>query len=73
MDRGCVMRRASKKRLEAIWQMVEQEPGIRAGRIAEKLGIPRSSVTRALPAMNDEGLLLSEDQKGRLWPWRQRK
>jgi len=67
------MRRASKKRLEAIWQMVEQEPGIRAGRIAEKLGIPRSSVTRALPAMNDEGLLLSEDQKGRLWPWRQRK
>lgn len=67
------MRRASKKRLEAIWRMVEQEPGIRAGRIAEKLGIPRSSVTRALPAMNDEGLLLSEDQKGRLWPWRQRK
>lgn len=63
------MRLANKERLIAIWQMVEQKPGIRAGRIAEKLGIPRSSVTRALPAMNDEGLLLSEDQKGHLWTW----
>ncbi len=65
------MRRADRERLEAIWQTVEGEPGIRAGGVAERLGIPRSSVTRALPAMEDEGLLLSEDHKGRLWPWRQ--
>ena len=64
------MRYAAKKRLKAIWQTVEQEPGIRPGRVAEKLGIPRSSVTRALPALDDQGLLLYEDQKGGLWPWR---
>jgi len=64
------MRRADKERLEDIWQTVEQEPGIRPGRVAEKLGIPRSSVTRALPALDDEGLLLYEDPKGGLWPWK---
>jgi Mn-dependent DtxR family transcriptional regulator len=65
------MRRADRERLETIWQAVQQQPGIRPGRIAKELGIPRSSVTRALPALNDAGLLLSEDQGGRLWPWRQ--
>jgi len=64
------MRHADKERLEVIWQTVEREPGIRAGKVAEKLGIPRSSVTRALPALDDEGLLLYEDQKGGLWPWK---
>jgi len=63
------MRRASRERLEAIWWAVEREPGIRPGRVARRLGIPRSSVTRALPALEEEGLLLSEDRKGRLWPW----
>ena len=67
------MRRADRERLEAIWRMVEEEPGIRAGRVAQKLGIPRSSVARALSALDGEGLLLSEDRKGRLWPWRRRK
>jgi Mn-dependent DtxR family transcriptional regulator len=64
------MRHADKERLEDIWQEIEQEPGIRPGRVAEKLGIPRSSVTRALPALDDKGLLLYEDQKGGLWPWK---
>ena len=64
------MRRASEKRLEAIWQAVEREPGMRAGRVAQKLGVPRSSVTRALPSLEEERLLLSEDQCGRLWPWK---
>lgn len=73
MDGRCVVRHANRERLDAIWRTVEQEPGIRAGRVAKKLGIPRSSVTRALSALDDEGLLLSEDQKGRLWPWRRDK
>ena len=64
------MRRASEKRLEAIWQAVEREPGMRAGRVAQRLGVPRSSVTRALPSLEEEGLLLSEDRRGRLWSWK---
>jgi len=65
------MRSASKERLRAIWQVVSQEPGIRPTGIAQQLGIPRSSVTRALPALEGAGLLLSEDEKGRLWTWQQ--
>ena len=49
---------------------VRREPGIRPGRVAQRLGIPRSSVMRALPALDDEGLLLYEDERGGLWPWR---
>ena len=64
------MRRTEPRRVQDIWQAVQQEPGIRAGRIAQKLGIPRSSVTRALPALDEAGMLLSEDRLGRLWPWK---
>lgn len=67
------MRRAAQERLEAIYRVVEREPGIKAGKVASKLNIPRSSVTRALPALEEQGWLLSEDGKGRLWPWSQRK
>ena len=65
------MRRANEERVRAIWQAVEQEPGIRAGRVAAKLGVPRSSVSRALPALDEAGLLLSEDRRGGLWTWRE--
>jgi DNA-binding IclR family transcriptional regulator len=54
----------------AIYREVEQEPGIKAGRVADKLGLHRTSVQRALPALDEAGLLLSEDKAGRLWPWR---
>ena len=64
------MRCANEERLKAIWRTVEGEPGIKANNVAQKLGIPTSSVTRALPALDEEGMLLSEDQKGGLWPWR---
>jgi len=47
------MRRTDRERLEAIRQTVEQEPGIRPGRVARELGIPRSSVIRALPALEE--------------------
>jgi Mn-dependent DtxR family transcriptional regulator len=59
--------------MEAIWQTLEQNPGIRTGRVARELQLHRSSVARALPAMEEEGLLLSEDSRGRLWPWGRRK
>ena len=67
------MRSANRKRLEAIWQQVQWQPGIRPGRVAQQLGIPRSSVTRALPTLEEQGLLLSEDARGRLYPWARRK
>ena len=72
IDRRCEMRKASEKRLQAIWQAVEQNPGVRPGQVAQALRISRSSVTRALPAMEEVGMLLSEDQRGRLWAWRKK-
>jgi Mn-dependent DtxR family transcriptional regulator len=64
------VRYADRQRLEAIWQVVEKEQGIRPAAVAQRLNIPRSSVTRALLALDQAGLLLSEDEAGRLWPWR---
>jgi Mn-dependent DtxR family transcriptional regulator len=64
------MRKTNEERVRAIWQAVQREPGIRPARVADVLGIPRSSVTRALPALDEQGYLLSEDRRGRLWPWK---
>ena len=63
------MRTTSRDRVHNIWQVVNEEPGLRPAQVAGELGIPRSSVTRALPALDDAGLLLYEDERGGLWPW----
>ncbi len=54
-------------RAEQIYRKIEKHPGKRAGFIARLLGLNRSEVTRALPALEDKGLLVSEDKKGGLW------
>jgi DNA-binding IclR family transcriptional regulator len=66
------MKYTNRERLDCIWHTVEREPGIKAGGVARRLGLHRSAVARALPAMEDAGLLLREDSKGGLWPfgWR---
>jgi len=60
-------RRTSTRRLERIAQTVQSNPGKRAGYVARKLGLHRSAVTRALPALEDAGILLAEDGQGRLF------
>lgn len=50
-----------------IYRAIEENPGKRAGLIARLLGLNRSEVTRILPALEDKGLLVSEDEKGGLW------
>jgi len=56
--------------VKQIYRKIEQYPGKRPGFIARLLGINRSEVTRALPSLQDKGLLVSEDDKGGLWPFR---
>jgi DNA-binding IclR family transcriptional regulator len=60
-------RRTGNGRLEMIAQAVQSNPGKRAGYIAQELGLSRSSVTRALPALEEVGILLAEDDHGRLF------
>jgi Mn-dependent DtxR family transcriptional regulator len=62
-------RQAQQERVEAIYQSVEQNPGERAADVARRLGLDRSEVTRYLPVLEDKGLLVAEDDKGRLWPF----
>ena len=63
-------RQTDQQRLEQINNLVERHPGVKPAEIARQLDLPRSSVTRALPALNDEGYLLYEDPRGGLWPFR---
>lgn len=60
-------RRTSNRQLEMIAQAVQSNPGKRAGYIAQKLDLPRSSVMRTLPALEEAGILLAEDGHGRLF------
>jgi Mn-dependent DtxR family transcriptional regulator len=57
-------------RAEKIYHKIEEHPGKKAGFVARLLGLNRSEVTRALPALEDKGLYLIEDEKGGLWPFR---
>lgn len=63
-------RKINDKRLKEIYNKVEQHPGRKPGFIAKLLGVNRSDVTRALPALQDQGLLISEDDQGGLWPFK---
>jgi DNA-binding IclR family transcriptional regulator len=60
-------RRTSDRRVKMIAQAVQSNPGKRAGYIAQKLGLSRSSVTRALPALEEAGILLAEGDQGQLF------
>lgn len=66
-------RKGQLDRVEAIFQTVEKNPGRRPAEIAEELNLQRSEVTRYLPALEDQGFLLSEDDQGRLWPFPHKK
>ncbi len=63
-------RQTDRERLQQINDYVERHPGVKPAEIARELDLQRSSVARALPALNDEGYLLYEDHKGGLWPFR---
>lgn len=62
-------RKTQDKKLENIYNIVEANPGEKPGFIARLLGINRSEVTRSLPALDDSGLHLWEDEQGGLWPF----
>lgn len=52
------------ERLEGIYRKIEECPGERAGFLVCLFGLNRSDVIRALPALEERGLLVSKDEKG---------
>jgi Mn-dependent DtxR family transcriptional regulator len=66
-------RKVNPVRLEGIYRKIEAHPGKRPAFIAKLLRVNRSEVTRALPALEHKGYLVSEDDRGGLWPFRKSK
>lgn len=66
-------RKSDDEKLESIYNTVEENPGKKAGFIARVLGIQRSDVTRSLPALDEKGLLIYEDEEGGLYPFKETK
>ena len=66
-------RKSDDEKLETIYNTVQENPGKKAGFIARLLGLHRSEVTRSLPALDDKGLLIYEDEDGGLHPLHQKK
>lgn len=62
-------RKPRENHVQRIYQQVEKQPGNPPGTIARLLGLHRSQVNRSLPALEEQGYLLSEDDEGRLWPF----
>jgi DNA-binding transcriptional ArsR family regulator len=75
IHRGGVMPFWNKKEaeFEEMAEKIEEQPGISASELARQLGVPTSTVTRRLPSLDEAGILLSEDEKGGLWPFKKRK
>lgn len=63
-------RQTDRERLQQISNTIAQHPGAKPAEIARQLDLPRSSVTRALPELEDAGHLMYEDRRGGLWPFR---
>ncbi len=63
-------RHADQQQLEELRQAIEHYPGQCIGALAHLLNWSREKVTRGLVMLNDRGVLLYEDEHGRLWPFR---
>lgn len=62
-------RNADETRLKEVSNLFQSKPGLKAGEYARMLRIHREELSRVLVQLNDRGILLSEDEKGRLWPF----
>ncbi len=61
-------RNADQQQLEELRQVIDRSPGQCIGALARLLNWSREKVTRGLVMLNDRGVLLYEDEYGRLWP-----
>ncbi len=59
-------------RLRQMERLLRQHPeGLKQSEIARRLGLHRSTVMRDLPVLEEVGILLAEDNRGRLTFFRQ--
>jgi hypothetical protein len=59
-------RNSDEERLQQIALAIRQNPGRRPGWIARLLGFDNKTIMRALPQLEARGILLVEDERGRV-------
>jgi len=47
-------------------RVIQQHPDITQAELARQMNVPRSTVKRDLPTLEQAGILLAEDERGRL-------
>lgn len=57
---------------EEIDHLIRTSPGIRPAELARRMGLPRSTILRRLPSLEEAGFLYAEDERGGLWPFKRR-
>ena len=65
--------RKTEPELDEMNNLIAQHPGMTAAELAEKLGVAKSTIARRLPGMDEAGLLLYEDEQGKLWPFNKKR
>ncbi len=59
-----------KDDFETMDKVIQEEPGISLAKLAEKLNVERSTITRRMPSLEEAGYLYYEDEKGGIWPFK---
>lgn len=62
--------RVNYLRLAAMYASVVNDPGLLPAQIGRVVGICNANVQRKLPVMEALGLLMWEDERGRIYPYR---
>ncbi len=62
-------RKADAEELDELEDAIKEHPGKRPGFFARLLRWRREKVSRKLTSFEDEGIFVSEDEAGRLWPY----
>jgi len=58
-------KQAKEERLEEIVTLLDQQH-LSAAQLAEAMNVSRSTITRVLPALEDRGIFLQEEEDGKL-------
>ena len=62
-------RKADPKRLQEAANLILEQPGQLSAEYARKMRCPRETFSRLLTQLDERGFLLSEDERGGLWPY----
>lgn len=64
----CVRKNFNHRRVEAIYEQIKFQPGVKPAVIAKRVGLRQDVVYKYLPCLDKIGALTYEDEKGGLYP-----